>query len=156
MNLSLVNFYTLHYLRSEDLSKSFSQSIVSIYIFFFTIFLNRFCAVKKCGVAPHRLYRDSLAWATITRFRGGHITMCVMFMFLYLPWIWLGEGFPKFITSLSLPDSVSSLIMIKDFFVLTVPQASLFTYSVFFIPSWLRSKIHPFIKELEKNKTLAQ
>ena len=39
------------------LSKSFSQFIMSIFIF--SILFNRFCPVKKCGVTPHCLYRDS-------------------------------------------------------------------------------------------------
>ena len=67
----------LHYLWLADISKSFSEMILSIFTFsqyfinsfcqclsFRNIFFNRFCPVEKCGVTPHCLYRDSL---TLTR-----------------------------------------------------------------------------------------
>ena len=57
--LKLTSHDILHYLWSVDLSKSFPQLIVSIFTFL-NIFYNRFYPVKKCGVTPHWLYRDSL------------------------------------------------------------------------------------------------
>ena len=87
--LKLTSHDILHYLFSVDLSKSFSQLIVSIFLFsiffsidfarwkvsgsikklfsinfqqlfFLNIFFNKFCPVEKCVVTPHCLYRDSL------------------------------------------------------------------------------------------------
>ena len=43
----------------SDLSKQFSELIVSIFIFS-QYFFNRFCPVETCGATPHCLYRDSL------------------------------------------------------------------------------------------------
>ena len=50
--LKLTIHSILHYLWSEDLSKSFSELIMSILIFS-QYFLNTFCPVEKCGVTPH-------------------------------------------------------------------------------------------------------
>ena len=53
--LKLTSHDILHYLWSADLSKSFSQLIVSIdcvNIHLFPIFFNRFYWVEKCGVTP--------------------------------------------------------------------------------------------------------
>ena len=83
--LQLTSHRILHYLCSADLSKSFTQLIVSIFIFpqyFFSIecarwkklfsidcvntnlfslfFLIYFVWVEKCGITPHGLSRDSL------------------------------------------------------------------------------------------------
>ena len=46
----------MYYLWSADLSKSFSQLIVSIF--------SKFCPVEKCGVTSCFLYRDSLTLRT--------------------------------------------------------------------------------------------
>ena len=53
--LKLTSHDIMHYLWSADLSKSFSQLIVSIdcvNIHLFPIFFNRFYWVEKCGVTP--------------------------------------------------------------------------------------------------------
>ena len=62
--LKLTIHSILHYLWSEDLSKSFSELIMSILIFS-QYFLNTFCPVEKCGVTPHCLYCDSLTLSVI-------------------------------------------------------------------------------------------
>ena len=62
--LKLMIHSILHYLWSEDLSKSFSELIMSILIFS-QYFLNTFCPVEKCGVTPHCLYCDSLTLSVI-------------------------------------------------------------------------------------------
>ena len=62
--LKLTSHGVLHYLRSADLSKSFTQKALlnrlCEYLPFLNIFFNRFCSVEKRGVAPHCLYRNSL------------------------------------------------------------------------------------------------
>ena len=75
--LNLTSHGIMHYLRSADLPKSFSQLIVSIlifsryfftrflswlcqYLFFVITFLTRFCRAEKCAVTSHCRYRDSL------------------------------------------------------------------------------------------------
>ena len=53
--LKLTSHDIMHYLWSADLSKSFSQLIVSIdcvNTHLFPIFFNRFYWVEKCGVTP--------------------------------------------------------------------------------------------------------
>ena len=54
----LTSHCTVHYLCSEDLSKSFSQFIMSIFILSH-YFFHRFCLVEKCRVTSHCLCRDS-------------------------------------------------------------------------------------------------
>ena len=49
----------IFYFWSADLSKSFSQLILPVFIFS-QYFFNRFCPVKKFVVTPHFIYRDSL------------------------------------------------------------------------------------------------
>ena len=61
MRLKLTSHGILHYLWSADLSKGFSQLIMSIFMFS-KYFLNRICLTEKCGVTPHCLYRD---WLTL-------------------------------------------------------------------------------------------
>ena len=58
--LKLTSHRILHYSWSADLSKSFSQLIMAIFIFFQYFFFNRFCPVERCGVTPHCVYHDSL------------------------------------------------------------------------------------------------
>ena len=63
MSLSLLNLSEsryIDYLRSANLSKSFAQLIVLIFISFLNIFFIIFCPVGKCGITPRCLYRDSL------------------------------------------------------------------------------------------------
>ena len=64
--LKLTSHDILHYLWSADMSKSFSQSIVSIFTFLsqfrqylssLNIFFNRF---QKCGFTPHCRFCDFL------------------------------------------------------------------------------------------------
>ena len=50
---TILYYNTVYYLWSADLSKSFSQLIVSIFAFSH-YFFNRFCLVEKCG-AKNRL-----------------------------------------------------------------------------------------------------
>ena len=57
-DLELMNYGILHYLWSADLSKSFYQLIMSLFIFSQYFFFNRFCSVEKCEVTLHCLYRD--------------------------------------------------------------------------------------------------
>ena len=60
------------FLWSADLSKNFSQLIMSIFIFS-QYFFNRFCIVEKCGFNPHCLYHDSwimnLSWISNEKLR---------------------------------------------------------------------------------------
>ena len=70
--LKLTSHDIMHYLWSADLSKSFSQLIVSIdcvNTHLFPIFFNRFYWVEKCGLPPHCLYRDSLILTNLTETR---------------------------------------------------------------------------------------
>ena len=56
--LKLTSHGILHYLCSADLSKSFSQLTVSLFIFsqYYYYFFNKFCPVEKCSVTLHCLY----------------------------------------------------------------------------------------------------
>ena len=56
--LRLMSHSILCFLCSADLSKNFSQFIISIFIFS-QYFFNRFCPVEKCGLDPHCLYHES-------------------------------------------------------------------------------------------------
>ena len=71
----------MYYLWSVDLSKSFSQLIVSIFIvskcfsqlivlilIFPQYVFNLFFPVEKCLVTPYYLYRDSLTLIAISKF----------------------------------------------------------------------------------------
>ena len=60
--LKLISHDMLHYLCSANLSKTFSQLILSIFTFLSQKFLPIFFFNKfqKCGITPHCLYRDSL------------------------------------------------------------------------------------------------
>ena len=53
----LVLFLEMKWNKWMDESKSFSQLVVSIFIFC-RYFFKRFWPVEKCGVTPHCLYRD--------------------------------------------------------------------------------------------------
>ena len=53
----LVLFLEMKWNKWMDESKSFSQLVISIFIFC-RYFFKRFWPVEKCGVTPHCLYRD--------------------------------------------------------------------------------------------------
>ena len=79
--LKLTSHGILHYsdyLWLADLTESFFQSLMSIFIFS-QHFLNRFCSVEKCGVTPHCLYYDSLtltlSWRRSVSYRNQSIDL---------------------------------------------------------------------------------
>ena len=68
--LKLMNYGKLHYLCSMDQSKSFSQLVVSIFIFWF-------CPVEKCRVTSHCLKGDSLTLKAFAVSKILHLTLVI-------------------------------------------------------------------------------
>ena len=74
--LKLTSHCVLHYLSSVDLSKSFSQLIVTIFIF--SQIFHNFFRVKKCSVTQYCLYRDSLTLRNIKTYKNNMFNLSIL------------------------------------------------------------------------------